>query len=261
MNAHSDFRLLTSVFFLFALFAFLPLSGIEEWEKANEEYAKGEKAKTLSERQMAFNNALSTYLQLESRTHPEYSNGKLYYNIGNAYFQLQEFPLAIFYYYKALNLRPSDEKVKSNLRAALSKVGLKYTEKPFLSRLFFYIPLPTQLQILFLLSIILFLSVIAYGWYWSKRLKILAKIFLALWLFVLASVSYIRFISPVEGVIINPTQLYRDAGEQYAKAMEKPIISGEKVRVLDSIQDGLWLKVVTSEGQIGYIPVTALRII
>lgn len=256
---HFVFCLLTAVCFFK-----MPLHGGDELLKAHEYYLKGEKAQTLAERQAAFNNALSEYTKLESTFHPEYGNGKLYYNIGNTYFQLEEYPWAVFYYYKALSLRPNDELVQSNLKAALSKLGLQYPEnKSIFLRLFLfrYLPLPTKLQLLALFSVLLFVCFIGYSWYPVKRIKIISEVILILWIVALVSVGYSRYFSPVEGVIMQPAQLYRDAGEQYAKALEKPILPGEKVRVLESVQEGLWLKIITPDGHVGYIPSGTIKLV
>lgn len=42
----------------------------------------------------------------------------VYYNLGNAYYKLREYPMAIYYYEKALKLDPSDEDVRTNLEIA-----------------------------------------------------------------------------------------------------------------------------------------------
>lgn len=42
----------------------------------------------------------------------------VYYNMGNAYYKMQEYPKAIYYYEKALKLDPSDDEVRANLEIA-----------------------------------------------------------------------------------------------------------------------------------------------
>lgn len=48
-------------------------------------------------------------------------NGKLYYNIGNTYFQLDDMGRAILYYRKAALLMPGDLNLKENLAVARAK--------------------------------------------------------------------------------------------------------------------------------------------
>lgn len=47
-----------------------------------------------------------------------YHSPALYYNIGNSYYRLEEYPLAILYYEKALKLDPSMENARFNLELA-----------------------------------------------------------------------------------------------------------------------------------------------
>lgn len=42
----------------------------------------------------------------------------VYYNMGNAYYKMSEYPMAIYYYEKALKLDPSNDDVRTNLEIA-----------------------------------------------------------------------------------------------------------------------------------------------
>ena len=42
----------------------------------------------------------------------------LYYNMGNTYYKMRQFPMAILYYEKALKLSPGDEDLRVNLEIA-----------------------------------------------------------------------------------------------------------------------------------------------
>lgn len=70
----------------------------KELTDADSSYIEGEKATTLAKRQEKFNQALSLYMNLEEEYAPTHGDGKLYYNIGNTYFQLQEYPRALLYH-------------------------------------------------------------------------------------------------------------------------------------------------------------------
>ena len=88
-------------------------------QEAYSSYQKGEQAQTISERNTAFNQALEYYLQVESVA----SSGELFYNIANAYFQLQEYEKALLYYARAKELLPREQKIDVNLEIALSKIS------------------------------------------------------------------------------------------------------------------------------------------
>lgn len=47
-----------------------------------------------------------------------YESAELYYNMGNTYYKLKQYPLSILYYEKALKLNPGDEDIHTNLEIA-----------------------------------------------------------------------------------------------------------------------------------------------
>lgn len=247
--------------FLVALCACLwfGIAGAQEslLQQADEAYHSGERASTIAEREAAFNRALLLYTELEEKNHPVYGNGKLYFNIGNSYFQLGQYPLAIVYYYRALALDPRSETIANNLHLAQAKLGINVSEETSLfDKLFFFhtkFSLPERLQALFVLGLVLLLLLSFYLWRGSHGIKTAIKWIGCAWLLMLLSVGYTRYFSPVEAVVVDPTVLYRDAGEQYAKVSDQPVLPGSKVRIIDSSQEGNWLKVITSQGTVGYL--------
>lgn len=57
-------------------------------------------------------------------------SASLYYNMGNAYYKLKEYPLSILYYEKALKLDPSNEDISTNLEIANLAVADKIETLP-----------------------------------------------------------------------------------------------------------------------------------
>lgn len=245
----------------------VPLWGItmDDIREANELYSSGEQATTIAKRKEAFNQALAVYLHADEVFHPEFGNGKLYYNIANTYFQLGEYPQAILYYYRALKLHPRDSKFKRNLLIAEGKAGIiPGPEETTLQRLLFFhsqFSLPERLRLFFVLSLILLLLLSIYLWKRRRGWKLMAQFAGVLWLIMLCSVLFTRYFSPIEGVLVHPSLLYRDAGMQYATVDDQPVLSGTKVRVLEASQEGKWLKVITPSDQIGYISSADLNLI
>lgn len=228
-------------------------------------YVKGEIANTLSKRQDSFNRSLEIYTDFERQYKPQYGNGKLYYNIANTFFQLEEYPLATLYYYRALALLPRSEKVSSNLKRTLQKLGIEPEKKETVfSNIFFFHHLfsfPERMQAFFGMACIAILFTSLYIWTRKNGFKKSALLTSFLSFLFLLSIGYSHYLDPVEGVIIQSTGLYRDAGTQYAKVVQEPILSGSKVEVLDILKQGTWLKVVTQEGDLGYLPQESIRII
>ncbi len=254
-----------SVIGYFVYESYLSVDSRGKIQAAFADYSKGETAKTIGDREDAFNRALSTYSELEETHKPIFGNGKLYYNIANSYFQVGEYPFAALYYYRALQLMPQNEAIKSNLAVTLKKLGIqqKKEEGVFQNIFFFHFnySLPERLWLFFLLS----LGIIVFGsfsiWNRSNRMQKIAQVFALLAVVVLISIGYSQYFSPIEAVLVKASGLYRDAGYQYTKVQEEPILSGEKLEVLEIVEEGSWFKVITPEGDLGYVPQEAVRII
>lgn len=78
------------------------------WIRANDAYSLGE-----------YSAALDIYNQIESEG---YVSARLWYNMGNTCYKLQDDGMAILYYERALKLDPSNSDVKHNLEIARLKI-------------------------------------------------------------------------------------------------------------------------------------------
>lgn len=249
---------------LFILFLFNPAGA--QLSKAEQFYSQGENGKTIAERTEAFNQALALYLNLEKEYSPINGNGKLYYNIGNTYYQLSEYPLAIFYYYQSQLLMPRSEQTVQNLKLALSKIGLpppSSRDSPFSNIFFFhvYFSLPERMQFFAVAACMTLIFASLYIWLEWKKLKLLIGAALIISIVFFCSICYSKYLAPAEAVVIQASSLYRDAGDQYAKVQKDPVQSGTKVEVLAVQRNGAWLKVLTSDGMLGYLPQKNLRLL
>lgn len=220
-------------------------------------YRSGEEAQTIADRKKAFNEALGDYMQLETEYKPRFGNGKLYYNLGNTYFQLGEYPWAIFYYMKAQALMPRSKSVETNLALAKSKLSLPDSDLSSLN----FLSLPERLQLFAALAVIALLLLSAWIWMDNHWFKNSAFVVLALAGLVLLSLAYTRYLAPLEGVFIQASDVYRDAGKQYAKVGEEPVSAGSTVEVLGKDPSGKWFKILTPKGAMGYVSQEALRVV
>ena len=66
--------------------------------------------------------ALDKYLLVEREI--EGKSFALFYNIGNTYFKLKNYPMAIVYYFKALKLRPFNPDLRYNIEMARKELGI-----------------------------------------------------------------------------------------------------------------------------------------
>lgn len=231
--------------------------------EAQSSYLEAERTKDVAMRKEGFNRSLEKFLALEAKYSPTFGNGKLYFDIGNNFFQLEEYPHALLYYYRAELLRPRDSKVEAHLHLTEKKLGLTpLDKKSAFDWLFFFhtdYSLPERLSHL---SVAVLLALIFYsGYMWTKS-KVLYTFAIALLSFALlffASVAYSYLFPNVEGIVIQSGALYRDAGTQYAKVQPEPLLPGTKVRLLNTTMGGKWIKIQTAEGTIGYLPQESLR--
>jgi hypothetical protein len=248
------------LYFLFQLTEEDPTPSLEKIDKM---HASGIKAETQSIRKDKFNRMMELLLALEERYQPTMGNGKLYFDIGTSFNLLEQYPLALLYYYKAKILRPRDALVHSNIAALQHKLALVEAQPQTAVQKIFFLhhnfSIPERLQIFAFLTLLSLTVFSCYIWIknvWLYRLAILLACFVAL-IFVSLGVSH--YLSPLEAVAIQSSSLLRGAGPQYAKASEDPLAGGTKVIILGTYNLGKWLKVQRPDGVIGFIPQESVR--
>lgn len=230
-------------------------------KEAQNLYRAAEEAVTVNERKELFNQALEKYLVLEKAYQPVFGNGKLFYNIGNTYYQLEEYPLSILYFERAKKLNPRNLRIQENLSIAQNKIQLP--NDPFSPSFYDFSFFSLSEKLFFLGVLALILTLMGSLWIWKQK-KMIASLslpFIFLFLLIGVSVMYTAYISPVYGILIKATSLYRDAGEQYAPIAEKPFPPGSKAEVLDQKNEGRWLKVRMQDKTIGYTSLDTIRLI
>lgn len=242
-----------------------PLNTPEILQSAESSYKEGELGQNVAQRKDNFNRSLTAYQELEKQYFPEHGTGKLYFNLGNAYYQLEQYPWAALYYYKAQKLMPREEKPKLNLNLTLNKLQQPKSANPTIwEKLFLigpYISIPEALQIFAFAIILLFILMTIWIWNPKKYLK-MAMVLTGLFLIYLsAALGYQKYIAPLNAVIVKATPVYRDAGTQYSQVLNDPLSAGSKVEIIQLMSDSNWVKVLLPQGAIGFIPLENLRII
>ena len=274
MHSYSFIRYLSGGF-LVSLILYLVLqgpymtvrSGIQEvsLREAEKAYKAGEKAKTVADRKQAFNHALSLYTQMDKDYNPHFSDGKLYYNIGNSYFQLGEYPLAAYYYYRALALSPRNAETQHNLAETHRQLQIAAPPSPSLFKQIFafsgILSLPQRLSLFFWLSILLLVIASLYIWKRFTWIKPLIAGVSILLIYLLCGILYTRFLASQEGILVKSTPQYRDAGYQYAKINPEPLSAGLKVEVTGIQENGAWVKILSPNGTLGFVPSEAIRLL
>jgi tetratricopeptide (TPR) repeat protein len=232
-------------------------------QEANEIYQKGLKAATWQERLTSFNDALLLYTKIENS---EGASPQITQTLGDLYVELSEYPWAILYYERNLMQSPDNPYTLSHLNAVQKKLGLKLTtpqERPLWrsALLDSVVSQPMKLELFFWVSVATIILAASYIWFpkpFVKKGIVIAGCFSTL---ILLCYFILFYFSPIEGIIVSPSGLYREANPYASQVVSTPLFGGEKVRVIETEIEGSWLKVINKDGQLGFVPGTAIRII
>ncbi len=185
----------------------------------------------------------------------------VYYNLGNCFYQLKEFPKAVLYYEKALKHDPGNEKIEHNLKLAQNKALTKIET----SRNFFVTEFVRNFVReygarvwTFVFLIVLWISVIFFIIYFNKapgtgyfyRGSAITLLLFAVLLFFIAKDRYEEQASFVSAVVLQPNAELKAEPVQGAKTTTT-IEAGNKVDLLD--KDAEWYKIALPNGKEGWI--------
>ncbi len=199
-----------------------------------------------------------------------YRSAELEYNIGNAYFKINNIPGAILFYERAHLHNPGDEDITYNLQIARTLVVDRFEEIPELFFISWYNLLSLSLttntwawiSISAFVLCLLFLSV--YFYTTKYKLKVLG-FWLALLLLITSLLSlaltfrnktlvYDSQKAVIFSPVVNGKSSPDDSGTDLFVLHE-----GTKVTVEDEV--GEWLEIRLSDGNKGWVPANSLEII
>jgi len=199
-----------------------------------------------------------------------YRSAELEYNIGNAYFKINNIPGAILFYERAHLHKPGDEDITYNLQITRTLVVDRFEEIPELFFISWYNLLSLSLttntwawiSISAFVLCLLFLSV--YFYTTKYKLKVLG-FWLALLLLITSLLSlaltfrnktlvYDSQKAVIFSPVVNGKSSPDDSGTDLFVLHE-----GTKVTVEDEV--GEWLEIRLSDGNKGWVPANSLEII
>jgi len=232
-------------------------------EERTEKFNKGVELYTASN----YQEALDVWMEIYNTG---YRSAELNYNIGNAYFKLNNIPGAILFYERAFLLKPGDNNINYNLQISRSLVVDKFEEIPvlFFVRWFDFLALVltnNTWATISLISFIFFLLLLSLFIYSSRyRIKVLG--FWAAVFFLLISVSSLAFTvrnkslvyDSRKGVIFAPSVNGKSSPDNSGTDLFV-LHEGSKVSVEDTIGD--WYEIKLSDGNKGWVPASCLTII
>jgi tetratricopeptide (TPR) repeat protein len=214
-----------------------------------------------------YNEALKSWTEVYNTG---YRSASLCYNIGNAYFKLNNIPQAILFYERAYLLKPADEDINYNLQIARTLIVDRFQEIPdlffvrwynFVS-LFLSSNLWAKISIISFILSLLFLSLYIYS---SKYRQKIIGFWFAVTLFVIAIGSLVfsarnKYLVYDSHKAIITTPMISGKSSPDSSGTDLFVLhEGTKVSVEDAV--GEWLEIRLSDGNKGWVPLNSLNII
>lgn len=245
------------VLIVFVLFGLNALAQNEAlFKSANEAYNEGDYVK-----------AADRYLAIiDNGEH----SAELYFNLGNAYYKLNQIAPSIYYYEKALLLKPNDPEIENNLAYSknmtldaietLPETGLANLYRRVTGFLSFdqWAKAAVFLMILFVLLYIAF-----YFFRYSTRKRIafigsLIALLLAVVCTVFAFIEYEDFKADNPAIVFDEeSQVKTEPNNRSQQAFV--LHEGTKVNVLDELDD--WKKIQLADGKTGWIASESIKLL
>jgi tetratricopeptide (TPR) repeat protein len=197
-------------------------------------------------------------------------SANLCYNIGNAYFKLNNIPKAILFYERAYLLKPEDEDINYNLQISRTLIVDRFQEIPelFFVKWYNFVSLflsSNRWARISIVSFILSLVCLSLYIYSSKyRFKVLGFWF-AIGLFVVSASSVVfsarnrhLVYESRKAIIMEATVSGKSSPDNSGNDLFV-LHEGTKVSVEDTV--GEWHEIRLSDGNKGWVPLNSLEII
>lgn len=197
-----------------------------------------------------------------------FASPDLYYNLGNTYYRLDRFGLAILNYERALRLRPGMSDARDNLALANSHTVDRIAELPRLFVVNWYIALITRISpsswrvitLLFFILCLAAVTVIALSRNVTLRKSALAVAIAAAVLFILSLLLMIastsHFNARAEAIVMEPSVTVKSSPEH--QSADKLILhEGTKVTISETLSG--WNKITLSDGTTGWCKSSAIE--
>ena len=214
-----------------------------------------------------YQTAVDSYLEiLDNGKH----SAELYYNLGNAYYKLNQIAPSIYYYEKALLLNPGDAEISNNLAYAqnmtldaidkMPETGLAKIYANFIGLLSFdqwgYAAI-----IFMILFVVLYIAFYYFRYSSRKRIAFVSSIIcllIAIASVVFAFLQYNKFSSDMPAIVFaSEVSVKSEPNKRSQEAFT--LHEGTKVSVLDELNE--WKKIRLSDGTTGWIPSEDIKLL
>lgn len=188
-------------------------------------------------------------------------NGKLYYNIGNAYFRMEDLGRAILNYRRALQYIPNDENLQQNLSYARARCRDRIPEperRMVLKTLFFWhYDFTMRARSLIFASAFTAFWILAIGrLFWRRALfgpALVVTGLLAVLMFGSVLTDSIRLRRERSGVIISAEAVARKGDSMsYEQSFTEPLHAGTEFVVLEDRGD--WVEIRLADERTCWLP-------
>ncbi len=246
------------LFFFVCLFASISFaqSGDALMQQGNHLYSKKE-----------YEKAIEVYQKVLAQ---KQTSAALYYNMGNSYYRLANYPSAILYYEKAQKLAPNDEDITTNLKIANLKIKDKIETVPELFFIRWWKALINLFTIdvwayigisfvfLFFFSLIFFSLSRSYTFRKTSFFGMFLSIIIAVVTLGFAYIQYQNNRSNDEAIVFTASVQVKSAPDETGTA-KFVIHEGLKVRIEDKLNS--WIKIKIPNGDNGWISLNDVKII
>lgn len=191
-----------------------------------------------------------------------FESADLYFNLGNAYFKLNNLPMAIFNYEKARKINPYDDDVLHNLQIANSRIIDKIEPVPqfFLFQWWDVLVKSRSMEqwarisiIAFILFLVMTLLFFLARIVWLKKTGFWTGVaFLAVFImsFILANQHYWAIHTLTEAIIFTPTVTVKSSPRENSTDI---FVIHEGIKVQITNQLGEWYEIKIPDGTKGWI--------
>ncbi len=214
-----------------------------------------------------YNDAITLYNKVLEKGTVSY---ELYYNLGNCYYRIANYPMAILNYERAKKLNPADADVEFNLRITNTKIIDKIESVPKLFFVRWWLMLSNVLSydywaIVSITSISLFFIFLfiylASNTYKFKRTSFWTGFSMLIFTIIsinFAITQYNNINARNQAIIFAPTVTVKSSPDE--KGADKFVIhEGTKVLLLDELNN--WVKIKIANGSNGWVEKQSFEII
>lgn len=214
-----------------------------------------------------YNEAINSYNNILLN---RFESAEVYYNLGNAYFKINNIPSAILYFEKAKKLKPNDEDINYNLNVANTRIvdNIENVPELFFKKWWnsFYNMFSAngwaKLTIGFFILTLVFISI-----YLLSNVRFIKKIFfitgsllilITLFSFTLSFQKYYYSVEQKEAIVFEATLTVKSSPN--ANSVDLFVIhEGAKVFITDELDD--WYEIRIANGSVGWLLKNSTKLI